>query len=175
MRQSGTTFPLDSRRAVNLRAQIRGCWLIASCIAGGCLSDVSPPGKPEQVWGRRGISAGRLQKPRAMAIDAENQLYIVDMTGRIQVFSATGEYLRGWRTPAIEQGKPCGLGFARDGNLLVADTHYFRVLVYTPQGATSRTAHHRRRVGARSGTVQFRDRCRAGLARLLLRVRIWRM
>ncbi|MHB8862649.1 MAG: NHL repeat-containing protein [Pirellulaceae bacterium] len=96
--------------------------------------DASPPGQPEQVWGRRGISPGRLYKPRAMAIDAKDQLYIVDMSGRIQVFSADGAYLRGWRTPAIEQGKPCGLDFARDGNLLVADTHYFRVLVYTPAG-----------------------------------------
>jgi len=69
-----------------------------------------------------------------MAIDARDQLYIVDMTGRIQVFSTEGEYLRGWRTPDIQQGKPCGLGFAQDGNLLVADTHYFRMLVYTPQG-----------------------------------------
>jgi sugar lactone lactonase YvrE len=121
--------------------------LAVACVAGGCLSDVSPPGQPEQVWGRRGISAGRLQKPRAMAMDAKNQLYIVDMTGRIQVFSATGEYLRGWRTPAIEQGKPCGLDFGRDGNLLVADTHYFRVLVYTPEGQLL----EQRTIGGESG------------------------
>ncbi|MHB8970423.1 MAG: NHL repeat-containing protein [Pirellulaceae bacterium] len=131
MRQFGR-FPLDLPRAGDL-LRILGLLTVA-CAAGGCLSDVSPPGQPEQVWGRRGISAGRLQKPRAMAIDANNQLYIVDMTGRIQVFSDTGEYLRGWRTPAIELGKPCGLDIARDGNLLVADTHYFRVLVYTPAG-----------------------------------------
>ncbi len=99
----------------------------------GCLSSV-PPGTPELVWGRRGISAGRLQKPRAMAIDAQNQLYIVDMTGRIQVFSRDGQYLRGWRTPEITNGKPSGLSFDRAGNLLVADTHYHRVLVYTPMG-----------------------------------------
>jgi sugar lactone lactonase YvrE len=103
-------------------------------LASGCLSNPSPPGQPDQVWGRPGISAGRLQKPRAMAIDDHDDVYIVDMTGRVQVFSPEGQYLRGWRTPEIEHGKPCGLGFARDGNLLVADTHYFRVLVYTPHG-----------------------------------------
>lgn len=69
-----------------------------------------------------------------MAIDSQDQVYIVDMTGRVQVFSSTGQYVRGWRTPEIQFGKPCGLGFSQDGNLLVADTHYFRVLVYTPQG-----------------------------------------
>ena len=36
--------------------------------------------------------------------------------------------------PSIEKGKPCGLAFDSDGNLLVADTHYFRVLFYTPEG-----------------------------------------
>jgi DNA-binding beta-propeller fold protein YncE len=69
-----------------------------------------------------------------MAINAQDQLFIVDMTGRIQAFDRDGEYLHGWRTPAIESGKPCGLTFDRQGRLLVADTHYFRVLVYTPEG-----------------------------------------
>ena len=69
-----------------------------------------------------------------MAIDDLNQLYIVDKTGRIQVFTREGQYLRGWRTPEIEFGKPSGLSFDRQGNLLVADTHYHRVLVYTPAG-----------------------------------------
>jgi sugar lactone lactonase YvrE len=69
-----------------------------------------------------------------MAVDRQDQLYIVDMTGRIQVFTADGDYLRSWRTPEIDNGKPSGLSFDRHGNLLVADTHYFRVLVYTPLG-----------------------------------------
>ena len=77
---------------------------------------------------------GPLSKPRAMAIDRLDQVYIVDMTGRIQVFSEDGRFIRAWRTPQIESGKPCGLSFDHDGNLLVADTHYFRVLIYTPAG-----------------------------------------
>lgn len=89
---------------------------------------------PDLVFGRRGISEGRLQKPRAMAIDSQGQLYIVDMTARIQVFSPAGEYLRGWQTPLWEFGKPSGLTFDRSGNLLVADTHYNRILFYTPEG-----------------------------------------
>jgi DNA-binding beta-propeller fold protein YncE len=91
-------------------------------------------GQAELTWGRRGISDGRLQKPRAITIDRDDHLYIVDMTGRVQVFTPDGEFVRAWRTPAIENGKPCGLGFDRDGNVLVADTHYFRVLFYTPDG-----------------------------------------
>jgi sugar lactone lactonase YvrE len=100
----------------------------------GCVPPSAASRMPDLVWGRRGLSDGRLMKPRAMAIDAADQLYIVDMTGRIQVFDVDGNYLRGWRTPEIKQGKPTGLGFAQDGTLLVADTHYFRVLFYTKSG-----------------------------------------
>lgn len=100
----------------------------------GCAPGASPPGEPDLMWGRRGLSEGRLQKPRAMAIDKRDNLYIVDMTGRIQVFTPDGEYLRGWRTPEIKNGRPTGLGFDRQGNLVVADTHYYRVLFFTPLG-----------------------------------------
>lgn len=107
----------------------------------GCRGSDTAHAKPDKVWGKRGFGEGRFQKPRAMAIDKNDEVYIVDMTGRIQVFSADGEYRRGWRTPQIETGKPCGLSFDRDGNLLVADTHYFRTLIYTPDGTllTDRT------------------------------------
>ncbi len=69
-----------------------------------------------------------------MAIDAQDQLYIVDMTARIQVFTREGEFLRGWQTPIHEQGRPTGLSIGRSGNVLVADTHYYRLLIYSPQG-----------------------------------------
>ncbi|MCO6459306.1 MAG: hypothetical protein J5I93_28690 [Pirellulaceae bacterium] len=110
-------------------------WLPLLLLITGCTEMASgSSGRLLEVWGRRGISEGRLQKPRAMAIDDQDRLYIVDMTGRIQVFTAEGEFLRGWRTPEIDNGKPSGLSFDLDGNLLVADTHYFRMLVYTPEG-----------------------------------------
>lgn len=100
----------------------------------GCVPASRSARKPDLVWGRRGFSEGRLMKPRAMTIDDHDHLYIVDILGRIQVFDIDGNYLRGWRTPIIAQGKPTGLGFSRDGALLVADTHYFRMLVYSPTG-----------------------------------------
>jgi sugar lactone lactonase YvrE len=122
--------PRRVRRAVDAWLSL---YLLALLLA-GCAPGTSPPGRPDAIWGRRGLSQGRLQKPRAMTIDAQDQLYIVDMTGRIQVFDADGNYLRGWRTPEILHGRPTGLSFDRQGRLLVADTHYFRVLSYTPAG-----------------------------------------
>lgn len=105
--------------------------------AWGCTPAGAEPGdlaRLETVWGRRGLSEGRVQKPRAMAIDAEDHLYLVDMTARIQVFDREGNFLRGWHTPEHTNGRPTGLSFDRRGRLLVADTHYFRVLIYSPQG-----------------------------------------
>ena len=69
-----------------------------------------------------------------MAIDEEDRIYVVDMTARIQVFDADGRFLRGWSTPDHEFGKPTGISIGIDGRVLVADTHYYQVLIYTPEG-----------------------------------------
>ncbi len=90
---------------------------------------------PEKVWGGLGGGKGQFSKPRAIAIDSQDHLYIVDMTARIQVFDVDGNYIRGWQTPEQTSGRPTGLTISSiDGNLMVADTHYFRILTYTPTG-----------------------------------------
>jgi DNA-binding beta-propeller fold protein YncE len=91
-------------------------------------------GRLENIWGRRGLSNGRLQKPRAIAIDAQDRIYLVDMTARIQVFDSQGKFLRGWQTPDHQFGRPTGLSIDRRGNVIVPDTHYYRVLFYSPEG-----------------------------------------
>ncbi len=112
-------------------AVLLGCaWLCGL----GCVPAFDSTGSLERVWGERGGAWGQFFKPRALAIDANDDLYIVDFAGRIQVFDRDGNYLRGWQTPEIANGKPCGLSFDRSGNLLVADTHYFRVLFYDREG-----------------------------------------
>jgi DNA-binding beta-propeller fold protein YncE len=81
-----------------------------------------------------GLEPGQFTKPRAITITNDDELIIVDKLGRIQVFDNSGNFLRQWRTPLVEQGKPCGLSISNDGLLMVADTHYFRVLFYTFDG-----------------------------------------
>ncbi|MGI9428293.1 MAG: NHL repeat-containing protein [Bythopirellula sp.] len=100
----------------------------------GCTHSPQPEGTADRIWGKPGITSGRLQKPRAIAIDNKDQLYIVDMTARIQVFDTEGTYLRGWKTPISKNGRPSGLTIDRTGRLLVADTHYYRMLVYEASG-----------------------------------------
>jgi DNA-binding beta-propeller fold protein YncE len=101
----------------------------------GCSRESSAQYVPDKVWGRVGGGNGQFSKPRAIAIDDKDQLYIVDMTARIQVFDADGNFIRAWQTPAHANGRPTGLTISSvDGNLMVADTHYYRVLTYTPYG-----------------------------------------
>jgi sugar lactone lactonase YvrE len=94
-------------------------------------------GKPDLVWGQRGLKDGDFVRPRAVAIGTSgerDELYMVDFSGRIQVFTTEGEFLRSWATPTIANGRPAGLGWGRDGTLLVADSHYSRLLIYSPEG-----------------------------------------
>jgi len=91
--------------------------------------------QPDIVWGKRGVRDGEFIRPRAAAIDRENRLFIVDYTARIQVFDLNGKYLGPtWTTPDYRNGRPSGLGIAKDGNLIVCDSHYHCVRLYSPQG-----------------------------------------
>jgi len=85
------------------------------------------------------MGPGEFNYPRAAALGLGGELYVIDKGGRLQVLTAKGEYLRGWDMPRIEAGKPTGLGVGPDGSLYIADTHYARVLVYSPHGRLLRT------------------------------------
>lgn len=125
------------RTAGSDRGWLRGAaraaiaWACA-CAAAGCGGGASST--PDLVWGVHGTRPGWLHKPRVAAFDAEDRLYLADLTDRIQVFDRDGNYLRGWRTPDFNVDGPSGLTVDRLGRLLVADTHFYRVLVYDPEG-----------------------------------------
>ncbi len=115
-------------------------WLLPlALLLPGCIQNNSDSGRVEAVWGRSGITDGRFEIPRAITIDRDQRLYIVDKTARIQVFKTDGTFLRSWSTPDHANGKPTGLSIDGDGNLMVADTHYFHVLVYSPEGKLLKT------------------------------------
>jgi DNA-binding beta-propeller fold protein YncE len=105
-------------------------------ILAGC-SRPAPPeaASPIQSIGGPGSDDGHFATPRATAWDPRGFLYVVDKTARIQKFDASGKFLRSWSTPESEKGRPTGLTVDPKGEILVADTHYHRVLRYTPDGA----------------------------------------
>jgi len=105
---------------------------LLAVIVAGCDEFGAAP--PDLVWGVHGTKPGWLHKPRVAAFDRDDHLYICDLTDRIQVFDRDGQYLRSWRTPALNVDGPSGLTIDRDGRLLVADTHFYRILIYSPTG-----------------------------------------
>ena len=46
-----------------------------------------------KIIGARGTALGQFNKPRSLALDAHDNLFVVDMTGRVQKFSSNGVYL----------------------------------------------------------------------------------
>lgn len=110
---------------------------LLSLLLAGC---GGPSAEPERVWGKRGVQPGDFVKPRAIAIDANDRLYIVDFTARTQVYDRDGNY-QGitWSTPDYRNGRPSGLSIDRDGNLLVSDSHYSCLRIYSPRGELLRT------------------------------------
>lgn len=122
--------------------------------AGLCLSLLTLAGcggareQPELVWGRKGILDGQLVKPRAIAIDSKDRLYLVDWTARIQAFDRDGEFVGPcFTTPDYRNGRPSGLSVDADDNLVVSDSHYHCVRIYSPRGDLLRT------IGGTAGTA----------------------
>ncbi|MBK8915673.1 MAG: hypothetical protein IPM64_13950 [Phycisphaerales bacterium] len=112
------------------------CIALALLLVGGCGPD-SPGGgaAPLRVFGRTGLGPVEFAYPRAMAIARDQRhLLIVDKAGRIQTLSESGDFVRAWRMPEIDAGKPTGLGVAPDGRVFVAETHYGRVAIFSPEG-----------------------------------------
>src|SRR5262245_13344349 len=124
---------------------VRRCLMVAALIGlAGCGGEA---GLPELVWGRRGVRDGDLVRPRAAAIDSKDRLFIVDFTARIQVFDRDGNFLGpSWTTPDYRNGRPSGLSIDRDGNLLVSDSHYHCLRIYSPEGVELK------KIGGEAGT-----------------------
>jgi DNA-binding beta-propeller fold protein YncE len=90
---------------------------------------------PDAIWCETGVGPGQVVYPRGITYDRfDDTFFIVDRMARVQHLDHNGKPLNDWRMPNWQQGKPVGLSIGPDGNLYVADTHYNRVAVYSPDG-----------------------------------------
>ncbi len=90
--------------------------------------------KSVQIIGTRGVGVGQLNKPRSVAVDNADNLYVVDMTGRVQKFSSNGVFLLSWQMPQTDLGRPKGMGRDREGNIIVVEPHYQRMNFFSTDG-----------------------------------------
>jgi ABC-type Fe3+ transport system permease subunit/DNA-binding beta-propeller fold protein YncE len=121
-------------RMASLRCWLPVLLLLAIPVAGcGRKVGASQP-KVIETFGKTGAGPGEFLYPRAIALDGDSAVLVVDKTGRIQRFSQDGKSLSTIRMPLIEAGKPTGMSLHKDGRLFVADTHYSRVVIFSHEG-----------------------------------------
>lgn len=106
---------------------------LAMLVAGGCEEEGATNGLIG-VFGRTGMGPGEFSYPRAAVRGAGGDFFVVDKTARIQRFTPEGEFVLAWQMPESKAGKPTGLGVDAEGRIYAADTHYSRVVVFTPEG-----------------------------------------
>jgi sugar lactone lactonase YvrE len=127
---------LKTARCHSLFLSISAAVFIAGCDRG----DRGNPGfesrffERVEIIGRRGTGVGEFNKPRSLAVDREDNLYVVDMTGRVQKFSPDGKYLGVWQMPQTDKGKPKGMCCDADGLIVVLEPHYSRVNHFSGDG-----------------------------------------
>jgi len=107
--------------------------LAAASLVSGCGRMPTAGGTGYMAWGQAGRSGGAFIKPRAVEV-IEGEVYVIDTTGRVQVFDLDGQFTRSWNLPAYENGTPTDLSPDGKGRLVIADTHYSRILECTTQG-----------------------------------------
>ncbi len=87
-----------------------------------------------EIIGSRGVAPGQFNKPRSLVCDREDNLYVADVTGRIQKFDPQGRFVLQWQMPQTDLGKPKGMGLDPDGRVLVIEPHYMRVNHFDGEG-----------------------------------------
>lgn len=113
-----------TRRTFLVSATLGALW--------GCAKGGTPKARAF-TWGRSGKREGTFQRPRAVTATASD-VYVADTTGRIQVFDHEGAFKRKWSMPSAENGTPTSITVAHDGRVIIPDTHYSRIMEYTPEG-----------------------------------------
>jgi DNA-binding beta-propeller fold protein YncE len=73
--------------------------------------------------------------PRDVDVGPDGAFYVVDRTATVHRIGADGRLLASLPMPEGERGNPQGLSVTADGRILVADTHYNRVVVLSREGA----------------------------------------
>jgi hypothetical protein len=106
------------------------------------LTGCGKPGKPEAVWMSTGTAPGQVVYPRAICYSpSDDSFFVIDRVARVQHLNRKGEYLNGWQMPDWQIGKPVGVSVGPSVDpaafpycVYVPDTHYHRVMVYSPSG-----------------------------------------
>lgn len=122
------------RRARCSIKRVTLCAVVSLGMLSGCKQNVESHDEVVALFGSLGLGTGQFSYPRALTVDAQNRVYVVDKSARIQRFASDGTFQLGWSMPERMAGKPVGLYAHSDGKIYVPDTHYHRVMVFDADG-----------------------------------------
>lgn len=77
----------------------------------------------------------RAPAPRAVATGAGDTWLVLDDAGRVLEYEGDGRVRRQWSMPEHAVGNPEGACTLRDGRIVVADTHYHRLVFFDADGS----------------------------------------
>lgn len=123
---------MKAQRAIRVPSAVVVCCLLLG--ASGCGPETLTDNGVVGSFGGVGLGLGAFSYPRAITVDQQGSVYVVDKSARIQRFDADGHAELFWTMPEKQSGKPIGLAVHPDGRVFVADTHYHRVLVFDRDG-----------------------------------------
>lgn len=125
---------------------------LAFVLAAACTRPASPPTltRTSRAFAMPRQDA-RAPAPRAVAPGPAGTWLVLDDAGRVLVYDGDGALQRQWEMPEHSVGNPEGLCALSDGRIVVADTHYHRLVFFTAGGRVAST------LGVRGdGPLQFR-------------------
>lgn len=106
---------------------------LAGCGASAVKTSDAVPGVLT-VWGNSGRVDGDFVKPRVIDVVRDNLLCVIDRSGRAQLLDFQGRFAGKFLFSDAQRGYPTGMTVTSDGNLLIAETHNYRVAEYSPEG-----------------------------------------
>jgi DNA-binding beta-propeller fold protein YncE len=114
---SGPPFHYPTNVALSPDGEI----YVADGYGNACIHKFSAEGRLLFSWGTPGEGQGQFRIPHGIAVDRHGDVFVADReNSRIQVFSASGEFLREWS----EIARPCQVAFDEAGKLFVAELGY---------------------------------------------------
>ena len=109
--------------------------LMTMLLLPGCDSGTEPTlhVKHEDYWSMP-PDGPRVPAPRGMTVSPQGEYLVLDNAGRVLVFDEKGDLQRQWWMPEYSVGKAEGICVLKDGRIVVADTHYHRVVCFDHEG-----------------------------------------
>jgi ABC-type multidrug transport system ATPase subunit/sugar lactone lactonase YvrE len=110
--------------------------LLVALFLAGCTSASAEPQLSVRTTNSWMLPAeeAKIPTPRALHVGRHEELFVLDNAGRVLVYDLAGKLLRQWWMPDYSVGKPEKIFQLRDDRLVVADTHYHRVVFFDAQG-----------------------------------------